>query len=274
MRYIQLITLAALMGTGCNGDTDTDTDIDTDTDTDTDTDIEEVKITIEGSAIDLLTQEAVAEGLCAAIIDPTPAVTGGESITLGGGVIGADGAFSVSDIPNEAPFGLFVSITDCEDATEATVWASLTGILAPQYQNLSNGDTLTVPAVSVSLYMLNDVLKPSLTAVGETKDIETLGAMIGWVNDASGTGVTGATVSCTGCGSFYYADTDAEDGLFSTGMEVNAATSAVAGGMFLLPEPITAQYAAEADNGMEWEPFLFGGSPGVATFAAFTAKAE
>jgi hypothetical protein len=270
MKFIQLLALASALSLGCNNDSEDETDTDTD-ETDTDTDIQETTITLNGTGIDIATQSPVAEGLCVDIIDPTNAVTGGDSEILASTTIGADGSFSVDGITTKPPFGMFVSIADCADATEATVWASLTGLLAPSYKNLNNGDTLDVTAASVNVGLLAGI-EDSLTAAGATEKAAEAGAMIAYVNDADGNPITGGTVSCDGCGTFYYFDADPSDGLFTNATTgINTATDAAAGGMVLLLAPGTSTYQAAAD-GLEFDGLLFGGSPGVATFAQFNAK--
>ena len=268
MKFMHLLALSAVIGLGCNGDTDTDTD--TDTETDTETDIQETLITVSGVGFDIAAGAPVAEGLCVDIIDPTNAVTGGDSETLNSTVTGAGGTFSVDGITTKPPFGMFVSIADCEDATEPTVWASLTGLLAPSYKNLNNGDTLEVTAASINLELLAGI-EASLDAAMEAGSAQELGIMMAYVNDASGAPVSGGTVSCEGCGTFYYFDTDPSDGLFTTAGALNTSTSAEAGGAVLLLAPPTSTYQAAAD-GLEYDGLLFGGSTGVATFAEFNAK--
>jgi hypothetical protein len=264
MKYVQLLALASVLSLGCGDDDPSD---DTNTD-DTDTDIPETTITINGTAVDLASQVPAAEGLCAAIIDPTPAVTGGDAITVVETTVGAGGAFTAEKIPTTPPFGMFAQVGDCEGA-EATVWTSLTGMLAPQYQNLNDGDSLDVTAFSISLEMLAGI-EASLDAVGEDRSAQEAGAMVGWVFDSAGNPIAGATVSCgDDCGPFYYFDQDSADGLFSTAGAANAATDA--SGMLIMLDPPTANYAAAAD-GYEFDGFLFGGNPGFATFAAFYAK--
>jgi hypothetical protein len=267
MKFIQLLALASALSLGCNGETDDDsTD---DTDTDTDTDIPETLITIAGTAIDIASQSPAAEGLCAAIIDPTAAVTGGDAETIGGTVIGANGAFSVDDIPITAPFGLFTAISDCEGTTEPTVWTSMTGILNPSYSGLNDGDTLDVTAASVSVEMLTGI-EASLVDVGATETAAIAGAMIAWVRDSAGNPIAGATVACEGCGTFYYFDQDIDGGLFaSTTTGVNAATDA--SGMLLLLSAPTSTYTPTAD-GYTFSGLLFGGAEGVATFVEFVAS--
>ena len=163
---------------------------------------------------------------------------------------------------------MFTTISDCPDATESTVWTSSTGILAPQYQNLNDGDTLEVTAFSISRELLGGI-EASLVAAGATETAEASGAMVAWVFDSAGNPISGATVSCEGCGTFYYFDQDSADGLFTTGGELNAGTDA--SGMVMLLAPPTSNYSAAAD-GYEFDGFLFGGTAGIATFAAFYAK--
>ena len=267
MKYLSLLALATALSMGCNNGQDDETDTDTD-ETDTETDIPQTLITVAGVAVDISTSAPVAEGLCVDIVDPTAAVTGGEAETVGTGTIGANGAFSVADIPTTAPFGMFVSIGDCEDATTPTVWTSLTGILAPSYQNLDNGATLEVTAASVNLELLAGI-EDSLDAITVTESAQEQGAMIAWVRDSSGAALAGATVSCEGCGSFYYFDQDSSDGLFSSATGINAATDA--SGMLMTLAPPTSTYTPAAD-GYEFDGLLFGGSAGVATFVEFSAK--
>ena len=67
----------------------------------------------------------------------------------------------------------------------------------------------------------------SLEAAGYTGNIATGGIVTGFILDADGNGISGATMGCGSC-SPYYGDGDTSDGLFTTAGSMNTTTDAAA----------------------------------------------
>ncbi len=92
--------------------------------------------------------------------------------------------------------------------------------------------------------------------------------------DSTGTALEGATVVCEGTGcdgiNTYYGDTEPSDGgmFASTTTGVNAGTSALAGGLFLIPGAPISNYQTAAE-GYDFDSLLAGSQPGYAVFVAF-----
>ena len=277
--------LAALAGLaltfGCNGDknddsgltetdadTDADSDADSDADTDADTDADIISFTLEGSTFDVLTQGAAAEGLCISAINPDPAVSGGDPITMATATLDASGNFSIAGVDAKPSFGILMSITDC--AEEGTVIATATPVPAPSYADLVEGDTLSgLTAFSINVTYAG-YIDGSLAAAGYSgTGIEADGALAGFIVDNTLTPIDGATV--TGAASVYYQDADSTDGLFTTGTDVNAATVAMGGSMFFVPQAGVGAYSASA-SGYSFPTYTLGSSPGSVVFAPLVAE--
>jgi hypothetical protein len=266
-------------GGGGDADTDADSDSDTDadTDTDTDTDVEPEPFNIEGTAIDLgsvLSTGAVpvADGLCVALIDPSPLITGGDAVTLSTIEIGAAGAFSFPDVVTDSVLGLLTTIDDCETATGDTVYSSSTGIPAPD-GGFTGEDITGHTSFSIDANLLAG-LAGSATAAGYATDLAADGFMFGFIQDATGAPVDGATVVCAApaCTVVFYMDAEPTDGLFTTGAAPNTAASAAAGSAFLVPAAGIGNWVADDGGGHTWPDQLNGSNPGSAVITALIAN--
>jgi hypothetical protein len=273
-RYSLVLLLGGLMATGCGTEDDTDTD--TDVDTDTDTDEEAGGFSIAGLGVDLATQAPVGAGLCVSVQDPTPAITGGEPLVLSASVTADDGSYLVENITTTSSLGILVVVSDCPEATEATVMPTATGIASSSYSDLEDGDVLEGQTSFSIDAALQAGVDGSLTAAGYTGDtIGTAGTFVGFVFDAAGAPLSGATVECTGTGcdgvNTYYQDGDAADGLFTTAGAVNESTDATQQSLFWIPgAPISNYEASHPDNTFASQ--LAGSSPGTAVLIAFDAE--
>lgn len=207
-----------------------------------------------------------AEGLCVDILDPTNVLTGGDPEVVSSTTVGADGAWTATEVPFVS-LGLLALVRDCAD--EGATFPSATGIPSDAYSELEPDSTLEGASALVIGADVGNGMQASLEAAGYTGDIATGGIVTGFILDASGGGITGATMGCGSC-SPYYGDGDATDGLFSTGGAANTATDAAAGGLFVVPDATLTTYGAEAEG------YTFGSSPlaalpGSAVIAVFYA---
>ena len=227
-------------------------------------------ITISGTAVDFATRAFAHEGLCIHAADPTAAVTGGDFEVLVSGTVGADGSFSLADVPTTSTVGLMLLIADC--AKEGTVMPSATGIAAEDYQDLANGASLSDRiAYSVDVPTASG-MDMSLAAVGSANTVTVDGALVGTVIDSAGAPIGGATVTGEGSGATaYYFDGDIADGLFSTAGAPNTSTSVATGGLFCIPAAPVWSYIAEDGGNHTFEPLLAGSQPGYILFVRFIA---
>ncbi|MCB9777652.1 MAG: hypothetical protein H6742_03735 [Alphaproteobacteria bacterium] len=266
--------------TDTDTDTDADTDADTDTDgtdtdtdgTDTDTDTDDtataLSYTLSGTAIDGATQTPAAEGLCVAALNPDAAVTGGETVTMASGTVGAAGSFSIEGVDDTPSFGILISVFDCDDAD--SVLTTATPVLPPVYAGVETGDTISgLTAFSISAAYA-DGIDASLAAVGFADgSIWDIGGMMGGVWDNTYSPINGATV--TGASTVFYQDGDAADGLFSTGGGLNTSTVATGGSIFLIPAAPIGGYSATA-SGYTFPTNTLGSSAGSIVFAPIIAN--
>jgi hypothetical protein len=232
---------------------------------------------MSGVALDLATLVPAVEGLCIAAADPTKALGGGELEILAGAQIGADGAFLIEGVTTTSAVGLFMVVQDCEGAAEMTVMPTATGVAPSSYGELGDGDALeglTMLSISGPAAQGMDM---SLTGVGyEGGSVIISGLMAGFVRDAEGAAIAGATVSCTTgdnkpCAPVFYADADPTvGGMFASEEGVNGATRAATGGLFIVPGAPIFTYSAMAE-GYTFQDQLFGSVPGLATFMTFVA---
>jgi hypothetical protein len=225
-------------------------------------------ITIFGTVIDLATKTPAPEGLCVAILDPSNGTTVDTIRTLAETTVDASGSFFIDNVPIASEVGLFSSVSNCGSEGEETVYTSRTSISPVTYQSLKSGDALEIKPLSISIELLQ-ILEESLVTAGETAPASENGFMIAWIRDKDGTNLPGATLACDGCGTPYYFDQDASDGLFTSASSLNSVTDE--GGRVLLLGPPNATYTATAD-GFSFEPTVNGGTEGIATCTEFKAQ--
>lgn len=186
-------------------------------------------------------------GLCAALYeDPkqpkTPALA---SVPLG-----PKGALEISGIDTaDTSLGLLLEIDDC-DGKESDVLRSAAAILPQHFDDLRLGEDYAHP-VFVMTSEYEAAIRDGLETLGAplAKD---QGFVFGFVRDADGTPIDGATVSIDkGAGPLptYYADTDASDGLFGSGTTPNTATVGPAESRWIVPVgPVAALSASHPDH--------------------------
>jgi hypothetical protein len=271
MRYL-VLTLSLL---ACNGDKDGEETADTgdtnDTDDTDDTDTGEDSFNITGTAIDVATSAPAPEGLCIDLLDPSPVLQQLPPELLLSTQVGAGGAFSIEGVVTESTLGLLMSVKDCE--TEgATVFTSATGVFYDSYSGLADGETLADQiAFSISNPFLEG-LELSAAAAQYAGDLSTDGFMFGFVLDSARQPLSGATVTCGDCGTTYYLDSDPNDGLFTTGTDLNLSTDATAGAAWIIPAGPVGSYVADDGGAHTFGQQLNGSNPGSATVTAFIAE--
>ena len=286
LRNTWLVAMVSLSLAACNGRGDDDPaegDADTDADADTDTDPE--GFTLSGSAFDLSDGVTpAAEGLCVVILDPEPALSGGDPVSLGEGAVGAAGAFSVENLVVDQALGagLLVSIEDCDPAA-GTVIATATGVPSGDYEGLTTGDELTGMTAFVITSAFEAGIEGSLDAAGYTgAAVAETGMLLGFALDNTGAPLDGVTVTCDsdlcdGIGS-YYLDEDPTDGMFTSATTgLNTSTMAAVGGLWFIPAAPITSYAIEDGGAHVFEdpadPLdnIFGSQTGYAVVIAVTA---
>jgi hypothetical protein len=99
---------------------------------------------------------------------------------------------------------------------------------------------------------------------GQTGDVNVDGVVVGFVLDANGTPVAGATVTGSMGGTPFYGDSDATDGLFATGGTTNAATAEE--GLFVVPAGPIGTYEADDGGTHDFQSQLMGSLPAYAAF--------
>ncbi|MCK6505402.1 hypothetical protein L6R53_18720 [Myxococcota bacterium] len=229
----------------------------------------ELSFTLAGTAIDLATSTPAAEGLCIRAINPDPAVTGGEPVTMAESTIGAGGAFSIAGVNDTPAFGILVSVFDCKGA--GAVLATATPVLPPLYADVMTGDTISgLTAFSIS-GAYADGIDASLAAAGYVGSIWKVGGLMGGVWDSSYMPIEGATVTGAS-GTVYYQDAVSADGLFTNAKTgLNTSTIASGGALFLIPEAPIGGYSATA-VGYTFPTNTLGSSPGSVIFAPVIAE--
>ncbi|MEQ1502041.1 MAG: hypothetical protein ABMB14_07405 [Myxococcota bacterium] len=255
-----------------DADSDSDADADSDTDTDSDTDPTGAGFTISGTAVDVFSQGPAAEGLCIDLVDPSPVLAGGDPAIINSSTVGAGGAFTFTGVVNTSAIGLLQSVKDC-DGDPSTVYTSATPIDPAALLGLGDGDTLSGrTAFSISNTFLA-ALEQSATGIGYAGDLGDDGFMFGFTFDATGAPVSGATVTCSSCGSTWYLDADPTDGgLYGAGASLNTETDAASGAAFLIPQGPIGTYGADDGGTHTWADQLNGSNPGSATVTAFIAQ--
>jgi len=260
-RYLlPLLPLFLTLG-GCpkeceEGDTCDTSDADTDTDTDTDVDGFDVK----GLALNLLTQQPAAEGLCVHAADPTDALSGGELEILASGTVGAAGAYEVTGIVTDSTVGLLMLVQDC--AAEGTVMPSATGMSASTYATLEDGGVITDYKIFSLDVAARNTFQSLLGNAGYTGNFGTEGGLLGFVFDSTGMPVGDAVVTGpTGTTTYYFYG----KGFNTTG------TVAAAGSLFIVPSAPVYSYTCAA-TGYTFDSLLVGSQPGYAVIVKFVAQ--
>lgn len=230
--------------------------------------------TISGSGFDFATQSAEATaGRCLDIVDPELALVTGELddlVILGSTVIDDAGAWTVEGVSTTSQIGLFAMLTSC-DGPEAIPTGS--GIAYDDYATLEDGAELSgVLALQITKGLAGLAINPSFEAIGrEGTDIAVEGMMLGYVEDAAGVPVQGATVAGEDEAFMGYIDTDNDNsGLLATDGVPNAFTLQEYGGWFASPGAPISNYTATHES-MTFETKTFGSLPGVVTVFKFTA---
>ncbi len=235
-----------------------------------------VSFTVEGVVLDMGNRRPTGEGLCAYALDPTAPLGGSGAIDpatdiKGVGVVGAKGVYSIADVQMESLVGMFVLVMDCEGETP-TVLPSATGIPVEAYSDLADGAVLEQNALLVSgSYMAT--IESSLVTAGGTGDLSVDGAMMGFVRNATGAPVSGATVTCDECPRTWYFDNNLKDaGLFATNVSGANRSTSTSGAFMIVGAPVKTYSVSHAGGKLTWDSQLFGTLPGLATFITFEAN--
>lgn len=215
--------------------------------------------TVSGRAALLLDPAtAAAEGLCVDLLDPTPALAGGEPTVLGSTTVGADGSFTITDVTTTSTVGLLMAVAQCPGGTSGGVLATATGIEAGDYDGVAAGTVLD----GYNAYVIDAagaaMIEGGLAAAGYTGDLAADGSLLGFVLDPAGLPVDGAAVSGGGA-PIYYATT--------TGFDTTA-TVAAAGALFVIPAAPIYTYGCSG-GGFTYAPILAGSQPGFQVVVAF-----
>ncbi len=251
-----------------------------------------VKFTVSGTAVSALNPEAlVPEGVCAVLIDPTDVLLGGDVTVLAATAVGANGAFSFADVSTTSTIGLLVQLTDdnCSTAPAKSVGiSSNTGIVAADYEDLKDGDTLTTTAFLFDEAGLAAVAgSAAIAAQPASADLTEGGWIYGFVLADSDpfTPQPGATVDCSLCSAneyFYLDGGTAGKSLFDDGAGANYTSTQAPLGNFLVagvPEEgetggVAEQglYAASATGVSFGDPVLIAGFAGAAVIIGYEAQ--
>jgi hypothetical protein len=222
---------------------------------------------LEGTARDVETGEAPPEGLCASAIDPAPAVSGGDPVVLATAPA-ADGMFSVGGITDNPSLGVFLGIDDCADSGADVVINAATGIAVEEIAGKGTGDVVGgIDAVFVT----HELEGRWAADLGWPGELGADGFLAGFVVDATGAPVSGASVDCQGCADDYYLDGNPSDGLFGDGTTFNDTTDAAADALFFIPAAPIFNYTCSDGGAHTWNPTLFGSVPGIGAFIQFDA---
>jgi hypothetical protein len=216
----------------------------------------EIHVTLQGS-VKLFAPEQLAapEGSCVTVLDPSGGLNGGNPETLGSATTDKDGNFSVNNIPlRDLP--PMILVDDC-GANPPTLFTTATPVPTYSLSGLKDGDTVNNIVAEVLPAEAVDVISGSLQAAKNTTDITKDGVLLGFVWDKNHMGVAGATVSCQGC-QVYYGDSSPDDGMFTTGPTVNAATDA--SGFYLIPAAPIGDITVQA-NGYTFPTYKGGAIP-------------
>ncbi len=218
--------------------------------------------TIAGNAVvisDFVTPAPA--GLCVAILDPTPALAGGEPAVLGSTTLDAAGAFSVSGIVGTSSVGLLISVSDCPGGTPSGALATATGIEAADYANAADGAVLDGYVALLVDAPTAGAWSAGLAAAGYTGDLAAEGSLLGMVLDPMGAPVDGGVVTGPPGTTVYYFEGNG----FGSG---STGTVAAAGGLFLIPAAPIFTYGCTG-GGYTYTSILAGSQPGFQVIVAF-----
>jgi hypothetical protein len=225
---------------------------------------------IEGTVYDIDLDDIPAdpESLCAYALDPSPVLSGGDPVYMAGSQVCPNGDYVVTGLSDPPSIGMFISIDDCEGNPD-TVMRSATGVDFDDVKDLENGESHT----GFRAYLINNEFAAAIgdDLVGFDGDVLETGFMAGFVRDIDENPVDGAELACGSCVSFYYLDTDWDDGLFETSGTLNTQTDIEADSMFVAPSAPIFTYEASDGGNHSWDPQLFGSLPGYASFLLFNA---
>ena len=225
---------------------------------------------MSGTVLDFDSGAPAAEGLCIDLLDPSPALTGGESELLLSGTVGKGGTFQLDGIVTSSVLGLLASVKDC-GTENTTVFTSANGVAYADIQLLQSGDSLDgLVFRSIDLTTLAD-MQSSAEALGYTGTLLTEGFLLGMLQDQNGSPVDGATFSCAECGPTWYHDDDATDGRFATGAVPNPSSVAAGQAAAIIAAAPVAQYSTEDGGKHYWAIDLFGSNPSSALIAPILA---
>lgn len=224
--------------------------------------------TIEGQAVEFGPEEApAAEGLCVEAVDPSVMLDGAGSAPLGSTTVGAEGAYTLTDIPiRELP--TVVRIRDCEDTGRPTVFPTSSPVQLSTDAPVAAGDVLRDVRSIVLGVDPFDRMRTDLSAAGSTVDLTESGLVFGYVWTGEGRPIAGAQVTCDGC-TAYYGDADDSDGLFMTGGVVNTATGDA--GVWVIPGAPRGDYGAVA-AGYTFAAVPMAAPPGGALFGVLLGE--
>ncbi|MCA9606237.1 MAG: hypothetical protein KC619_11610 [Myxococcales bacterium] len=201
---------------------------------------------INGTVRNRLTGTLPPEGTCVHVSEVPPADEEGPLDFLATSTVGSDGSYLLTNVSTTSAAGLWLIVDPCPEPGPTTVMATANGLSADAYAGLGEGDILAADPIFFLAGEDATSIDQSLVAVGATATLGTDGAIVGFVLDATGVPIGGATVGCGGCATTYYADDNPSDGLFgspSTG--INAATDPALLAMFAIPGAPLHTYSAD-----------------------------
>lgn len=169
-------------------------------------------------------------------------IDGGTPETLSSTIVGASGAFTLSDVPLLGGAGLII-VEDC-DGSAPTVLPTGSPVPPDMMAGVSAGGTLSgVQVASLGNDNLDNITA-GLDDAGSTVDVSQDGMLFGFVWEAgTTTPIDGAAIQCTGC-DVYDGDGDASDGAYQTGGVLNTATSGA--GFYVIPDAPISDYSVTA----------------------------
>ncbi len=261
------LLVAALISSGaCTDGKDAATDSGGDS-VGADSSAAEVLYTINGLAITFgPDQNPAAEGLCVEAVDPSGVLEGGEAEVVSQTTVGAGGAYTLSDVPRRGQPTVVV-VRDCEGAA-STVYPTGSPVLPFDFQSITEGQALDdVRSVSLSNTTLA-AFETGLALAGYAGDLPAEGFALGAVWTPDQQPISGAQLTCGGCG-VYYADADPSDGPFTTGGVKNTSTSGSA--LWIIPAAPPVEYGVTAE-GYTFPKVTFAAPPGGALFGILTGQ--
>ena len=261
-----LLAVALCMTAACTDGKDAATDSGGDS-AGADSNAAEALYTINGLAITFGPEQSpAAEGLCVEAVDPSKVLEGGEAEVVSEATVGAGGAYTLTDVPRRDQPAVVV-IRDCEGAA-STVYPTGSPVLPFDFQTITDGQVLDdVRSVSVTNTTLG-AFEAGLALAGYTGDLPAEGFALGAIWDDAQQPISGAQLTCGGCG-VYYADADPSDGPFTTGGVKNTATSGPA--LWLIPAAPPVEYGVTAE-GYTFPKVTFAAPPGGALFGILTGQ--